>query len=255
MQHFYQEDHRTSWHPFAIETVWRSYARCDGEHRVLPDGRCDIILRFASDGVKPVGDIALRIAGPSTRFHIVPLTAGTAFIGVRFRPGMASGILGIDPGAILNRVLTDDEALAVHPEFAALCQPADSIDALARRLALFVAERFSASQIDPLTAAMINMLHVTGGRIPIAQLARVHQLSVRTARRRITQATGLGPKQLAAIIRFHRALRLRRAGVGCAHASVEAGYADQAHMTRNFRQMGGISPANMPDLVLAGFDM
>ena len=255
MQRSYQEDPKAGWHPLSIETVWRSFAVCDGHHRVLPDGRCDIILRFPSDGLKPSGAIAVRIAGPSTRFHLVPVSAGTAFVGVRLRPGMAGGVLALDPGSIVDRVLMEDEAMAVFPALAGLCRPAESIDALAERLGLFVAGRFCMSHIDPLTTAMIDMLHVTGGRLPIAELARLHDMDVRTARRRITAATGLGPKQLAAIIRFHRALRLRHAGIGSASTAIEAGYADQAHMARSFRQMGGIGSARLPELALAGLPL
>lgn len=252
MQHSYRDDPKAVRHPLAIEALWRSFALCDGHHRVLPDGRCNIILRFPSDGRKPSGAIAVRIAGPSTRFHLVPISAGTAFVGVRLRPGMAGAVLALDPGSIVDRVLMDDEAMTAFPALADLCRPAASIDALAERLGLFVAGRFRMQHVDSLTTAMIDMLHATGGRLPVADLARLHDMDVRTARRRITAATGLGPKRLAAIIRFHRALRLRRAGMGSANAAIEAGYADQAHMSRAFRQMAGIGSVRLPERALAG---
>lgn len=250
MQPGYQEDVGAGWHPLAIETVWRSFAAHDDHHRVLPDGRCDIILRFPSDGLRPTGAIAVRIAGPSTRFHLVSVAGGTAFVGVRLRPGMAGGVLGLPPGSILNCVLMDDEAIAALPTLAELCRPAPSIDALAERLGLFVINRFRMADVDRSTTALIDMLHFTGGRLPISELARLHDMDARTVRRRIVMATGLAPKQLASIVRFHRALRLLSAGIGSASAAIEAGYADQAHMIRSFRQMGGISPARLPDLAL-----
>ena len=252
LPHSYQEDPKTAWHPLAVEALWRSFAVHDGQHRVLPDGRCDIILRFQSDGVEPTGAIAVRIAGPSTQFHIVPISAGTTFVGVRLRPGMAHAVLALDPKSIVDRVLVDDEALAVLPALASLRRPAPSIEALAERLSQFVADRFRSSGVNSLTTGMIDVLHVTGGRLPIARLASMHGVDVRTVRRRITAASGLAPKQLAAIIRFHRALRLRYAGVEGAAAASEAGYADQAHMVRTFRRMGGIGSARLPDLALAG---
>lgn len=248
----YQEDPKAAWHPLAVEALWRSFAVDDGQHRVLPDGRCDIILRFQSDGVEPTGAIAVRIAGPSTQFHLVPVRAGITFVGVRLRPGMAYAVLALDPGSIVDRVLVDDEALAALPALASLRRPAPSIDALAERLGQFVADHFRAETVDPMTTDMIDVLHVTGGRLPIARLASMYSIDVRTVRRRITAATGLAPKQLAAIIRFHRALRLRYAGVEGAAVASEAGYADQAHMSRTFRRMSGIGPARMPDLALAG---
>ena len=249
----YQEDPRARSHPLAVEAAWRSFASRDGEHRVLPDGRCDIILRFESDGVKPTGTIAVRVAGAATRFHVVPVSAGTTFVGARLRPGMARAVLGIDPQSIVDRVLVGGLAVAALPSLASLCRPARGIDALAERLSQFVDSRFRASEVDPLATKMIDVLHLTGGRLPIAELAGMHDVDVRTVRRRITAATGISPKQLAAIIRFHRALRLRYAGVAGAAAACEAGYADQAHMSRTFRQMGGIGSARLPHLALAGF--
>lgn len=55
------------------------------------------------------------------------------------------------------------------------------------------------------------------------------------------------------VIQFHRAIRLiRDVGLDPATAALEAGYADQAHMTRVFRKLGGFTPARVPELTLAG---
>lgn len=239
---------------FAVEAVWRFFADHECAHRVLPDGRCDIILRFQSDGTKPPGVIMPIVTGAATRFHIVPIKAGTGYVGVRLRPETARGVLGIDPVSIADRGLVGDAALTAIPELGALCIPVRNVETLVDRLAAFIASRARGFTIDPLSANLIGMLHVTGGRLPIADIARLHGIDVRTMRRRIIFATGLAPKQMAMIIQFHRALRLRfHDRLDVASTAIEAGYADQAHMSRTFRLMGGISPARLPDLVLAVF--
>lgn len=251
-------DYREMLHPsrdrFAAEAAWRFFADRECAHRVLPDGRCDIILRFRSDGMKPLGVITPIVTGAATRFHMVPIAAGTGYVGVRLRPGTARGVLGMDPGMIANRSLVGDAVLTEIPELGALCIPAQSVERLVDGLAAFVAERLSGLTIDPLSADLIDTLHVTGGRVPIADIASLHRVDVRTVQRRISCATGLAPKQMAMVVQFHRALRLRfHDGLDVASTAIEAGYADQAHMSRAFRLMGGISPARLPDLVLAGF--
>lgn len=169
-------------------------------------------------------------------------------------PGTAREALGIDLGTIADRGLVGDAALTAIPELGALCIPVRNVDTLIDRLAAFIAGRVRGFTIDPLSANLIDMLHVTGGRVPIADIARLHGVDVRTVRRRISFATGLTPKQMAMVIQFHRALRLRfHDRLDVASTAIEAGYADQAHMSRAFRLMGGISPARLPDLVLAGF--
>jgi AraC-like DNA-binding protein len=238
----------------APEAAWRFFAARECRHRVLPDGRCDIILRFRSDGSRVLGTITPIVTGPATRFNIVQVPAGTGYVGVRLRPGTARAVLGTDPRMIANRGLVGNAALTEMPSIGGLCARADRIESLVEELASFVAGRLVRSAIDDLSVGMIDTLHVSGGRIPIADLARLHEVDARTVQRRIVSATGLAPKQLAMIVQFHRALRLRfHHGLDVASAAIEAGYADQAHMSRVFRLMGGISPARLPDLVLAGF--
>lgn len=249
----YRETLYTKHDRFAGEAAWQSFAEHACAHRVLPDGRCDIILRFASDGTKPIGAITPLITGAATRFHIVPIAAGTGYVGARLRPGTAAAVLGIDLRAIANRILVGDAAIQALPALKSVCTAASSVDQLTDRLASFVERRCDPSLPDSLSAGLIDTMHLTGGRMPILDIASLHGLDVRSVRRRMMGATGLGPKQMAMVIQFQRALRLRfLAGLDAASTAFEAGYADQAHMSRVFRQMGGVSPARLPDLVLVG---
>jgi AraC-like DNA-binding protein len=237
----------------AIEAAWTSFTEKARDHRVLPDGRCDIILRFHSDGSKPLGIIFPAIAGAATRFHIVQEEPGTGCVGVRLRPGTASKVLGVTLKEITEQGIGGNAAIAKIPALAALCAPAKSIDELVNRLDEFVIGRSSEAEIDSLTSGLIDMLHMTGGRLPVTEIASLHGVDVRMIHRRIVKATGLTPKQMAMVIQFHRALRLIIDGkLDIASAAFEAGYSDQAHMTRVFQTMGGFSPARLPELVLAG---
>ncbi|MGH3503400.1 MAG: helix-turn-helix domain-containing protein [Nocardioidaceae bacterium] len=55
---------------------------------------------------------------------------------------------------------------------------------------------------------------------------------------------GIGPKQAARIMRFERSKQLVAADqvTGLAEVAVECGYADQAHLTREWRELAGYSP-------------
>ena len=127
------------------------------------------------------------------------------------------------------------------------------MDDLICRLRAFVADQIAAFPSPPRVAKLIDTLHLSGGQLTVGDLAGLHDVDPRTVHRDITSSTGLSPKQFAMIIQFHRALRLlRNSGLDPACAAAEAGYADQAHMTRIFRQLGGFTPAAMPDVTLAG---
>jgi AraC-like DNA-binding protein len=70
-------------------------------------------------------------------------------------------------------------------------------------------------------------------------------------RRRCQDAVGYGPKTLQRVLRFRRfvaqidaAAGNPRAGAGdLATIAARAGYADQAHLTRECRRLAGLTPA------------
>lgn len=61
---------------------------------------------------------------------------------------------------------------------------------------------------------------------------------------RFRSELGLAPKPVARIMRFHRACRLAHAGEarGWAGIAAESGYADQAHLAREFSALAGETP-------------
>jgi transcriptional regulator GlxA family with amidase domain len=69
-------------------------------------------------------------------------------------------------------------------------------------------------------------------------------LGDRQLRRRFADAVGYGPKTLDRILRFQRFLVLARATTAnLARLAIEAGYADQAHLTRECTRLSGLPPA------------
>src|SRR3546814_8539109 len=69
-------------------------------------------------------------------------------------------------------------------------------------------------------------------------------MSERSLRRRCREAFGYGPKTLDRVLRFQRFLALARAPGErrLAGLAQDAGYADQAHITREGRRLSGLSP-------------
>ena len=56
---------------------------------------------------------------------------------------------------------------------------------------------------------------------------------------------GLAPKAAARLVRFNHALRLVRDGGRTADVAQACGYADQAHLTREFRGFSGSTPREL----------
>jgi AraC-like DNA-binding protein len=88
----------------------------------------------------------------------------------------------------------------------------------------------------------------SGGTVAVSELAAETGWSDRHLRARFRVETGLGPKEAGRVIRFDRARRrLQQRGLAgeqlaLADLAATAGYFDQAHLNREFRQLAGCSP-------------
>ena len=88
-------------------------------------------------------------------------------------------------------------------------------------------------------------LYATHGRASIGAMATELGWSHRRLISRFREHIGLTPKLLARVIRFDRATTALRARAarGLADIAFDCGYADQAHLNREFRELAGTSPS------------
>jgi AraC-like DNA-binding protein len=77
-------------------------------------------------------------------------------------------------------------------------------------------------------------------------VARELGWSCRTLRRRFQAEVGIPPKTFQRIMRFQRALRLRRTGSGWPAVAAHCGYSDQAHLIREVKEFSGRTPGQVP---------
>jgi AraC-like DNA-binding protein len=84
----------------------------------------------------------------------------------------------------------------------------------------------------------------SGGRVPVASIAAEIGLGCRHLRQLVRAELGLTPKALARIMRFGRARRCLRSGqtASLAETAMLCGYCDQAHLTNDWKQLGGCTP-------------
>jgi AraC-like DNA-binding protein len=75
-------------------------------------------------------------------------------------------------------------------------------------------------------------------------MARAAGTPERTLRREFTAAVGLPPKVVARIARVRRAQAAIARGQALSAIAVHCGFADQAHMTREFMELIGKTPSS-----------
>jgi AraC-like DNA-binding protein len=213
--------------------------------RVVPDP-CAHLL-FVAGGSAASGwtrEPTLRLVGPRSTYVDIDNTGRTIMLGVRLRPGVLASLMGSDA-----RNLTDQSASAEELFGKAgrelLDRVASSLipESATRDLAAFVVGRVcSRPRRGPDPTILADALTHT---VSIDATADAMGVTPRAVHRCAVSGIGLAPKRLVRIQRLHRALALMLTPRSwpMATAAAEAGYADQAHLSRDCSELLGESPA------------
>ncbi|MFE2751223.1 helix-turn-helix domain-containing protein [Actinosynnema sp. NPDC059335] len=211
--------------PFpGLACVWRRTATSDAPTLVVPDGCTDIIYA--------AGAGAVFVAGPDTVGHLTALGPGTVF-GVRFGPGVGPAAFGV-PGVELR-----DQRVPLAELWGPSARLEDALgtaDDPCDVLAAAALDRLRETPPAPLVRAIASAVSSTS----VGDLASDLGLSERQLHRRSLAAFGYGPKVLHRVLRFDRAVKLAWAGVPFADIAHRTGYADQAHLSREVRDLAGV---------------
>ena len=206
----------------------------DRETLVLPDGCSDLIWEQGVGGY---------VAGPDTGPAPSTSKAGTVLVGARFRPSAGGGVLGLPLSEVHDqRVALADLLPAASKRLPATLDPARAAGRLLDTVGLLAAEGVP----DPAMTRAVALLHDPCARTE--DVADDVGLSARQLRRRCHAAVGYGPKTLQRVLRFQRFVRMLDAPAGVpdlAIAAARAGYADQAHLTRECRELSGLTPVSL----------
>jgi len=213
----------------ALACLWVRVAGEQGERTdVLPDGCSDLIWSAGRGAL---------VAGPDTGPAPVRSAPGAVLLGIRFRPGAGGPALGVPLSELRDRRV---ELVDVDPALARKLHGDLEPDQAARRLQRVAAELAAAPE-DPLVAEAVARL--ADPAVRVESLAEAVGLSERQLRRRFHAAAGYGPKTLQRVLRFRRFLAGPRDDL--ARAALEAGYADQPHLTREVARLAGTSPGRL----------
>ncbi|MFI6329962.1 helix-turn-helix domain-containing protein [Micromonospora chersina] len=230
---------------------WASVSRGEGPVRVLPDGCLDLLWSSRS---------GLLVAGPDRQAHLSVSVPGERWVGLRLPPGTGPAVFGIPADELRDqRVPLADLWGPAAAELADRVAAADARPAGLGRARHGHAGRPESSISGVLEEVALDRLRAAGGPDPIgtrvaarlaagatvAATAAEVGLGARALHRRSRLLFGYGPKTLARILRMRRALDLARSGAPLAEVAVLAGYADQAHLTREVKELAGVPPTRL----------
>jgi AraC-like DNA-binding protein len=249
---------RAALRPF-VDQIWASDGAEEPEalkaakELVLPTGAMHIAfrlgetpLRLYSDPDDLIGrDVGTSlIGGVRTEAYVKDISNPEPSVGIMLRPGAAELISGAPARALAgNHTKLDD--IWRRSQLEEILERLLEEQRLAGRLAIIedvLASRLPRIRgINPLVAHSLERLAAT---VRIGDVVAESGFSHRYFARTFAEAVGLPPKTYYRILRFGRVLRRLKSDpeTGWADLAIAEGYADQAHMNREFREFAGVTP-------------
>ena len=188
---------------------------------------------------------AVLVHGVVTRRFSVDLTGAGRVTAVKFRPGGFTALTGDLPGRNTVEPLGDRLGVPGSRLLADVLGPEDDDDRAAALDAVL-----APLGTDP-PDAYLDLLGLIGAMISDRELVRVDQVaalggtSVRTLQRLFAGYVGVSPKAVLARYRLQDAAAAIDAGEvdDLAGLAVSLGWFDQAHFSRDFRAVVGVTPS------------
>src|SRR5579859_5828278 len=213
-------EERPSDSPYA-ETMWRTQSTSGGSFISLADSHWGIVV------TRQMGKVFLTVRGPETQAMPMPVPEEAEFFGIVFRLGtfmpqlpasnLVDGQINL-PEATSKSFWLNGSAWQ-FPDY-------DNADTFIERLV-----REGLLVREPIVDAALQ--------------GQLNEISLRSVQRRFLRATGLTHSAIRQIERAQRALALLEQGVSILDTVDQAGYADQAHLTRSLRRLMGQTPAQI----------
>jgi AraC-like DNA-binding protein len=193
----------------------------------------DTLAKLPADGhlylyvMRHMGKTSVGLGGPKTQAVLIPNKAGTEWLGIRFNLGTFMPHLPV--GGLVDNEITLPQASSKSfwLNGAAWQFPdQENADTFVERLV-----HEGLLQREPLVDEILD------GQSP--------DLSLRSIQRRFARATGLTLSYIRQIERARQAASLLQQGVPILDTVYEAGYFDQAHLTRSLKRLMGQTPAQL----------
>ena len=241
-----------------IDTLWTSdRAQGLGHAREwgLPTGRADLVVpldrdhlwRYPDPAGAPVSLAGGALQGAMLQPVLRDTSTASVVVGAHFRPAGLAGLFDAPADQLAGHAVALD---CLWPGFAErlrqrIWEQGMTHDPV-RRLAVFeVALRgrlLARPAVDPM--AEWAWRRVAAGA-SIGEVRLASGWSHASFSRRYRAACGLMPKQHASVMRFQQALAEGARGRPWAEVAAAAGYADQAHLSRDFQRLAGMAPGQV----------
>ncbi len=222
------------------------------EH-VLPTGGMHLVFRLGDDPLRVFDDqddqqgtvvSTMVVGGARAGFYIRDVTRPLCSVGAQLRPGAAQSLFGVDADELSGRhTALEDIWGAVAGSMRAKLAGAPSIEARLDLLECLLAERLPVVRgLHPAVAQALQQFRTVTS---VGDVVRSSGYSHRRFISLFSRSVGLTPKAFCRVLRFQDVLRRARENErSLIEIAADAGYSDQSHFTREFREFAGITPTD-----------
>jgi AraC-like DNA-binding protein len=213
----------------------------------LPFPGIPLILNLGSPWFVDDASLDSFLAGLHTRPTRVTGERAFSCLELRLTPLGARRLLGLPLHELANHTHALEELLPDVGALTARVREAQAWDERFDLLEAFLARRLADTPPAPreLDWAWRQLVR-SGGRVRVRALAADLGWTPRRLIDRFRDHVGLPPKTAARVIRLDRAISALRSGTPrVAEVAAACGYADQAHLGRELRELGGVTPGQL----------
>jgi AraC-like DNA-binding protein len=221
----------------------------ENDYKVLPG--TEVVIGFQYKGklsyIENDNEIPLSSSGLSglrDDFRLFRNSANTGTLLVYFKEGAAASFFRhpihelFRESVSLDNFMLRSELLILEERL----QEAKTDNQKISVIEAFLLSKLNSSQPDLMVLSAISMIYKSKGNIRIKELAEALHISQSPLEKRFRQVVGTSPKKFCSIVRFKNTLLHYDTQKSLTGLGYEAGFYDQAHFIKEFRNFTGDTP-------------
>jgi AraC-like DNA-binding protein len=219
------------------------------DYKVLPGTELVIGFQYKGilsyrDGEKKIPLSSSGLTGLMDRFRIFSNTEGIGSVLVFFKEGGAAPFFRqpihelFSESISLEHFMLRSELLVLEEKLQASKTDPERIKVVED----FLISKKTSSLPDLLVASAVSVIYKSKGNIRIKELLTELHISQSALEKRFRQVVGASPKKFATIVRFKHTIQTFDRNKSLTDLGYEAGFYDQAHFIKEFRNFTGDSP-------------